>query len=159
MPQQKRKTSKKRRRIPEKSNIPKDLIPESYVPTQYIDNISLYEQENVDLLETIDGIEWDRDQFQQDFPHLAEELEDANLIYPMDAVRWEDEKSIGENSPHPEEPNLESLLLRSKDEGEAIEIVRYLEKQGEVSTSEAAKLISQIKSKGLEAVQRKLRKK
>ena len=145
-----------------KGKLADELMPESCVPNQYDDNISLYAQENVDLLETIDGIEWDRNQFQQDFPHLSEELQDANLNYPMDAVRWEDEECAEEEkSPprHPEEPTLNSLLRRSKSEKEAIEIIQYLKKQEELSPREATRLISQIESKGLKAVQRKLGKK
>ncbi|NVM54177.1 MAG: DUF2095 family protein [Candidatus Helarchaeota archaeon] len=161
MPQKKRKTSKKRRKkIIKNDFIDKNVVQsrtptEPCIPNQYDDNISLYERENVDLLETVDGIEYDGDQFRLDFPHLAAELQDADLIYPMDAVRWDTKECVEEDIRPPEEPTLDSLLRRSKTEEEAIEIIEYFEKRGEVNHPKATKLISKIKSKGLETLQRK----
>ena len=111
MPKKKRKTSKKqkkptKRRSPttkkRKSPVsevidpiqPEDPLSPNWC-NQYEDNILLDNKENVDLLETIDGIDYNKDQFQQDFPHLSDELGDPNLQYPMDAVRWEDEEATG----------------------------------------------------------------
>jgi len=166
LPQKKRTSSKKRKRkTNQKTTNNENIIREEFpitsdplIPEQYDDNISFYERENVDLLDTIDGVEWDRNQFRQDFPHLADELQDDDRVYPIDAVRWEDEAPIDDEIGTPEEPNLNSLLHRCKTEEEAIEIIQYFEKQGELSFQEASKLISKIESKGLNAFQRKKRK-
>ena len=132
MPQKNPRTSKKRRKEIE-------------------DNPLLDERENVDLLDTIEGIDYDENQFRQDFPHLAGELGDPELNYPMDAVRWEDEVRAREELIRPEEPTVESLLRRSKTKEEAVEIINYLEKRGEISLSEAKKLRSALKTRGLKA--------
>ncbi|MHA1650432.1 MAG: DUF2095 family protein [Candidatus Helarchaeota archaeon] len=178
MPQKKRKTSKKRKVSSKKSmstdeklptsitgdidpeNISNSQRPESCIYNQYDNNISLYEKENMDLLETINGIEYDFDEFKRKYPHLAEELTDPNLLYPIDAVRWEDEECLPkEEFSRPEEPTVESLLRRSRTEEEALEIITFLEKRGEISSQKAKRLISTLKSKGLKAFQSKRKKK
>jgi hypothetical protein len=121
----------------------------------YADNIMIDEQENVDLLETIDGMEFEPTQFKQDFPHLAEELQGSRAAYSMDAVRWDEEANIQEEILPPEEPDIKSLLRRSKTEAEALEIIKYFEKRGEISPQEASKYISILNSKGLPAFRRK----
>jgi hypothetical protein len=130
------------------------------------------DRENVDLLDTIDGVDYDNGQFESDFPHLTKEIQNPDLLYPVDAVRWDDEKAEeeeeeeleeekGENKPRkdrfalPEEPNLKSLLRRSKSEKEAEEIIKYFEKRGEITPQEATKLLNTLQSKGLKALQSK----
>ena len=161
MAQKKRKTSKKRTKNKPKSTSAAEKIMKSVtsvlkepcVPDQFEDNITMYEKENVDLLDTIDGIEYDQSQFQEDFPHLAAELGNTNLNYPMDGVRWEDSDCAEPPSPRLEESSVVSLLQRSKTEEEAIEIVEFLKKRGDLTDHEASQLISIIKSKGLKAFQ------
>ncbi len=120
---------------------------------QYGDNISLYEEENMDLLDSIEGIEFEQEEFKKGYPHLAKEIIDPNLVYPVEAVRWHDEKSEPkEVEPDiPEEPTVESLIRRSKTEEEAVEIILYLEKRGEINSHEADRLINDIEKNGLEA--------
>lgn len=130
------------------------------------------DRENVDLLDTIDGVDYDAGQFESDFPHLTKEIQNPNLLYPVDAVRWDDEdaeeeeeenleEEAAEKKPRkdrfalPEEPNLKSLLRRSKSEKEAEEIIKYFEKRGDVTSQEATKLLNTLKSKGLKALQTK----
>ncbi|MFX1295550.1 MAG: DUF2095 family protein [Promethearchaeota archaeon] len=149
MPQKKGNTSKKRRKKQKKMNSAESF--ENGDTNQYDDNIQLYERENVDLLDSIDGINYDEDKFNHDFPHIAQELGDPELIYPMDAVRWENKDQIEEDFEPPEEPTVESLLRRSKTKEEALEIIKYLEKRGEISSREAKKLIVILNSKGLKA--------
>lgn len=127
--------------------------PSGYDP--YMDNIILDEQENMDLLNTIDGIDYDEDQFNEDFPHLSAELKGHRSAYPMESVRWEDEDSIQEEILPSEEPDITSLLRRSKTESEALEIIKYFERIDEISPREADKLKSLLKSKGLSAFRRK----
>ncbi len=162
MAEKKRKSSKKRNKkttetVPASEKIMdsiKSVLSEPCIPNQFEDNISLYEKENVDLLETVDAIEYDRTQFQQDFPHLTAEIDNTKLNYPMDAVRWEDEECAEPLPPRPEEPTVESLLRRSKTKEEAIQIIKYLEKQGEINNREASQFLSKLKSKGLKAFQK-----
>jgi len=129
-------------------------------------------RENVDLLDTIDGVDYDPGQFESDFPHLSREIQNPNLLYPVDAVRWDDEEPEEaeeedieeenvEKKPRKdrfalsEEPNLKSLLRRSKSEKEAEEIIKYFEKRGDITPQEATKLLASLQSKGLKAVQGK----
>jgi len=119
------------------------------------DDLVLDEKENVDLLETIDGIEYDPNQFKEDFPHLADELQGDGSSFSMDAVRWDEEAHIQNEILPSEEPNIESLLRRSKTEAEALEIINYFEKRGEISSQEASKFMSLLKSEGLNAFRRK----
>lgn len=133
------------------------------------------DRENVDLLDTIDGVDYDPDQFGSDFPHLKKEIQDPNLLYPVDAVRWDDEVAKEEEEDLEEEkdlesekaekkqrkdrfatleePNLKSLLRRSKSEKEAEEIIKYFEKRGDITPQEATKYLSTLQSKGLKAFQ------
>jgi len=138
------------------------------------DTIMPEDRENVDLLDTIDGVDYDAGQFESDFPHLKKEIHDPNLLYPVDAVRWEDdddedeeeaeeglEAETVEKKPRKdrfallEEPNLKSLLRRSKNEKEAEEIIKYFGKRGEITPQEASKLLATLQSKGLKAFQSK----
>ncbi|TFG06023.1 MAG: DUF2095 domain-containing protein [Promethearchaeota archaeon] len=157
MPKKKQKGASKRK-LDDKdtfeSDYPEDpdsIIAEPCIPDQYEDNISSYERENMDLLDTLDGLEYERDQFDQDFPHIAREVGNASLNYPMDAVRWNDEECAAPESSLSEEADVLSLLRRSRSEKEALEIIRYLEKRGEISPFEADKLQTQLKKKGLKA--------
>jgi len=143
---------KKRKSIQGKIQPPNKPDAEPCIPNQFKDNISIYEQENMDLLDTIEGVDYERDQFQRDFPHLASELENANLNYPIDAVRWEDEECTP-IIPPPEEPTVESLLRRSKTQEEAQEIIEYLKKRGEITSKEAQNLLTLLKKRGLKAFQ------
>ena len=129
------------------------------------------DRENIDLLDTIDGVDYDAGQFDVDFPHIKKEIQNPNLLYPVDAVRWDDEvaeeeeedleEEKAEKKPSKdqfalsEEPNLKSLLRRSKSEKEAEEIIKYFEKRGEITSQEATKLLSTLQSKGLKAFQSK----
>jgi len=136
-----------------------------YLSDQFKDDVIDDQYENVDLLDTIDGVDYDPDQFREDFPHLTEEIQNPNLLYPVDAVRWDDEEPLEEIQEEikpkkgiyttPEEPNLKSLLHRCKTEQEALEIIKYFEKREEISSEEAEKLISILQSKGLKAFQGK----
>jgi len=161
MAQKKRNSSKKRSKKKPRTTAASEkiiksitsVLSESCVPDQDEDNITMYEKENVDLLDTIDGIEYDSPQFQQDFPHLTAELGNTNLNYPMDAVRWEDEDCSELPPLRPEESTVLTLLQRSKSEEEAIEIIEFLKKRGDLTDHEASQLISLIKSKGLKAFQ------
>lgn len=129
-------------------------------------------RENVDLLDTIDGVDYEAGQFESDFPHLAREIQNPNLLYPVDAVRWDDEEAEEEPEEDveeekvemkprkdrvalPEEPNLKSLLRRSKNEKEAEEIIKYFEKRGDITPQEATKLLTTLQTKGLKAIQSK----
>ena len=130
---------------------------------QFEDDMMEDQPENVDLLDTIDGLDYDSDQFQEDFPHLSKEIQNPHLLYPVDAVSWDDEEPLEEEAKEEEvkpkkgrftpleEPTLKSLLSRSRTEEEALEIIKYFEKREEISSSEADKLISTLRSKGLKA--------
>ncbi len=169
MPRSKRKTSKKRRkRSPQK----KDTDPLAVSPLDegldslqngqceadlYQDNIALYEATRgapVDPLNRIEGIGYETEEFRRRYPHIAEELGDSDLVYPIDEVKWDDEEECAEDDiSRPEEPTVESLLRRSKTPKEAKEIITYLEKRGELSPANAKKLLKILKTRGLKAFQ------
>ena len=79
MPQKKRKGQKKKRKSAIKNKSADQefrqrsfpTISQPCVPNQFEDNLSLLERENMDLLETVNGIDYDSDQFQQDFPETG----------------------------------------------------------------------------------------
>ncbi len=133
----------------------KTVRPVKRTTDQYDDNISLYEEENVDLLDTIEGVGYEEEEFQKQYPHITDEMGDPNRSYPVDSVRWEEDELVEEEVLPPEEPTLDSLLSRSKSEEEALEIIKYLEKQGQVTPQDAKKLISTLKTEGLQAFKRR----
>jgi hypothetical protein len=167
MPRSKRKMSKKRRKkSPQKkegdalSISPLDDGLDSFqdghrAADLYQDNIALYEASKgapVDPLNRIEGIGYETEEFRGRYPHIAEELGDSDLIYPIDEVRWDDQKeSAEEDISRPEEPTVESLLRRSRTPEEATEIINYLEKRGELSPAEAKKLLKILNTRGLKA--------
>lgn len=141
--------------------------PNQYLSDQPEDDMMEDQHENMDLLDTIDGVDYESDQFQEDFPHLSREIQNPSLLYPVDAVRWDDKETLEEEEEEaelkpkqgsytpPEEPNLKSLLRRCKTEQEALEIIKYFEKREDISSQEAEKLITTLQSKGLKAFQSK----
>ncbi|MHA1275600.1 MAG: DUF2095 family protein [Candidatus Helarchaeota archaeon] len=166
MARSKRRPSKKRKKKASKKKLPAaselsplderfDLLEDGQCEADlYRDNLELYEQTkgpSVDPLDQIDGIGYDVKEFHQQYPHLAEELNNSDLIYPIDEVRWNEEECVNSEITPPQEPTVESLLRRSRTPKEATEIIKYLEKRGEISSTDAKKLLKILKARGLKA--------
>jgi hypothetical protein len=93
-------------------------------------------------------MDFDDTEFKRKFPHLYEELEDST-------------SGESEGSENPESQNTEphvsdtysadaiSYIRRARTNEEAIEVVNYLRKRGELSETDASGIIKQVKERGL----------
>ncbi|MEM1657861.1 MAG: DUF2095 family protein [Candidatus Jordarchaeales archaeon] len=85
-------------------------------------------------------MEYDRKRFREEFPHLAKELEEAEGIrIPIRGIRTCEIKDI----------DVVRLLRRCDNEEQALEIIEYLRKRGEITEEYAAQILKQLKEKGL----------
>ena len=88
-------------------------------------------------------VEYDFKEFHDSLPNLS-----AELISPKD-----DSPDIVisgvEYSNLPQDPEVFDFLQRCETEIQALEIISYMEKQGEISSNEASEILQQLKSKGI----------
>ncbi len=93
----------------------------------------------------------DKKQFKKMFPRLAEELEVEKQKINITSVRSDREtaekaltrKFIGYN------PDVIDFIRRCDHRRQAVEIIGYLEKRGEISRSYARRLRKQLREKGV----------
>jgi len=93
----------------------------------------------------------DKERFKRMFPHLTEEMTDEKNRLTMKAVRSDPEsgEKAASNTLEGYEPDIIDFLRRCDNEKQAIEVINYLEKKGEISSNHAAKLKKQLKEKGV----------
>ncbi|RLF24438.1 MAG: DUF2095 domain-containing protein [Thermoprotei archaeon] len=80
------------------------------------------------------------------FPHLAKEIEDGVMTFPIGGVRW---SNRSEEYDELRNPDVISFIRRCRTEKEAEEIIDYMERRGEISHEYAESLRRQLREKGL----------
>lgn len=90
------------------------------------------------------------DEFRKDYPALAKELEAGETQeYQIDGVRVMSEKSDKPQEPRTYIPSVVDYIRRCDTVSQALEIVDYLVKSGELTNSMARDIKRQLKSEGL----------
>ena len=93
----------------------------------------------------------EKKRFLRMFPHLAKELETGDCGTKINSVR--SDPTTGEKAVSKRfkgyTPDVIDFLRRCDKEKQAEEIIRYLEKRGEISLEYARKLRKQLKEKGV----------
>lgn len=97
-------------------------------------------------------VEYDREDFQNSFPHLSDELTNKKRKSGVQIG------GVSYNNMPPEDPKLADFILRCSTDEEAMEIINFLEKQNEITSLEAEKTRKQLKSEGLASFGPKKRK-
>jgi hypothetical protein len=93
----------------------------------------------------------DRERVKRLFPNLANELEQSENKIPVNSIRTDSstaEKAVAENFCH-YTPDIVDFIRRCDTEQQAIEIIVYMEKRGEVDKEYARCLRQQLKEKGV----------
>lgn len=94
---------------------------------------------------------FDKESLKKMFPNLAEELDGDDNIIPINSVRTDTRN--GENASSKDyvhyEPDVIDFIRRCNMSKQAMEIIDYMEKRGEIKKRFAAKLRKQLKDKGL----------
>jgi hypothetical protein len=93
-------------------------------------------------------MEFDEREFKRKFPHLYEELEDSP---PTEEADSESPESMDTEKDKSGEyiPEFRSYIRRARTNDEAVEVVNYLRKRGELSEKHASGLLKQIKEQGV----------
>lgn len=88
----------------------------------------------------------ERDEFKKRYPALAKEVEGgkgkADLRFQVQAPK-EERRFAGYT------PSVIDFLRRCSDDEEALEIIEYMRRRGEVSVKEAEELCAQLEEKGV----------
>jgi len=88
-------------------------------------------------------------------PHLAKEMISSESDVLIEGVRWEEtnrtQQSIAADKPRfsGHSPDVVDFLRRCATDEEAIQIIDFLEKQGEISTIHAKELRRQLQTQGV----------
>ncbi|MHA1594696.1 MAG: DUF2095 family protein [Candidatus Baldrarchaeia archaeon] len=93
------------------------------------------------------GIEMDPETFRKIFPALAEEVFSGVAKCSISGVRSEGTSYVDELR----NPDVISFIRRAKSVDEALEVIDFLEKRGEISKEYADRLRKQLREKGLES--------
>ncbi len=94
-------------------------------------------------------VEYEKDEFRRKFPSLAKEMGGAGTIR-IDAVRTsvkEAEKAA--HSVQGYDPTVIDFIRRCETDEQAIEIINFLERRGEIESSYAKRLRIQLVRRGL----------
>ncbi len=91
-------------------------------------------------------LEMPEEEIKKKFPNLAKELENS---------AEEGQEIKAKPSPSGYEPNVFDFLARCENNSQAIEIVDYLEKRGELPKTEADSLRKRINEKGVRSMVKK----
>lgn len=90
------------------------------------------------------------DEFRQSFPALTKELEEGNTqSFKIDGVRTMSEESDQGQEKQTFTPDVVDYIRRCDTVPQAVEIVDFLAKQGEITAAQAKAIKSQIKTEGL----------
>ena len=96
-------------------------------------------------------MKYDKEKFKEMFPALFKEIEEKTKSLPITGVSSEEAEII-----EPEEiiseltnPDVIGFIRRCKTEEEALEIINFCERRGEITPQYARKLRKQLKEKGL----------
>ncbi len=80
------------------------------------------------------------------FPHLAKEIEDGVMTFPIGGIRWSHRSN---NFDELRNPDVISFIRRCKTVQEAEEVIAFMEARGEISHEYAKQLRKQLKESGL----------
>ena len=93
----------------------------------------------------------DKEKFRKLFPHLAAELENNVMSHPITSIRTD--VDAGERAAAKRfagyDPDVIDFIRRCDTIEQAKEIIAFLEKRGEISSSYANKLRKQLRDKGI----------
>jgi len=93
-------------------------------------------------------IEMDLDEFRRNFPHLASEILDEKGI----KMKVYFKKAKKQSDPwRGYNPTVIDFIRRARCEEEALEVIDFMEKRGEISKEYAESLRKQLKEKGLKS--------
>lgn len=85
------------------------------------------------------------EEFKKKYPNLAKEIEESNFI----RIKIESPKGVQKDRFRGYNPGVIDFLNRCSTEEEGIEIIRYLEKRGEISPEYALRLRIQLIKYGI----------
>jgi len=93
----------------------------------------------------------EKEKFKRMLPHLAEEMSSEKNRIPIKSVRSEPEskEKAAASTFEGYEPDIIDFLRRCDNEKQALEVINYMEKRGEITSSHASKLKKQLKEKGI----------
>ena len=83
------------------------------------------------------------DEFRKKYPHLAKEILDGEGLYIRMKIKVKYDPWRGF------QPGVIDFIRRARNEKEALEVIDYMEKKGEISPKEAEALRKQLKERGL----------
>jgi len=87
----------------------------------------------------------DFDKLRKHFPHLADEIEKGkSKVYKIGGFRRE-----GEGFEELRNPDVISFIRRCDTDEQALEIINFMEKRGEITPEYASQLRSQLREKGV----------
>ncbi len=97
-------------------------------------------------------MEIDKEKFRLLFPNLAREMEERASL-KINSIRSETE--VGDSAATTDArgytPDVIDFLRRCSKEEEAVEIIEYLQRRGEISKAYSEKLLKQLFEKGLKS--------
>jgi hypothetical protein len=92
----------------------------------------------------------DDDEFRQNFPALSKELEEGSTkSFKIDGVRTMSEETEQDQEKQTFTPDVVDYIRRCDTVPQAIEIVDFLTKQGEITAAQAKAIKGQIKTEGI----------
>jgi hypothetical protein len=93
----------------------------------------------------------DKERFKRMFPYLSEEMISEKSRLPIKSVRSDPESGEKAASSTFEgyDPDVIDFLRRCDNEEQAIEVINYMERKGEITSIHAARLRKQLKEKGV----------
>jgi len=92
------------------------------------------------------------EKFKKLFPKITEEFEkNETKSIRIDAVRWSRTEEYSPSEYELKNPNVISFIRRCSSNEEALEIIDFMEKRGEISSEYAENLRSQLDKEGLES--------
>lgn len=92
----------------------------------------------------------DDDEFRQNFPALSKELEEGSTkSFKIDGVRMMSEEPEQGQERQTFTPDVVDYIRRCDTVPQAMEIVDFLTKQGEITATQAKAIKSQIKTEGI----------
>lgn len=95
------------------------------------------------------SISYNREELNQFFPHLSDEIVEKNSFLPVDSIQMEmenDQEQINSNLPSQElvNPNVLDFIRRCKNVEDAIKIVDFLFKRNELTEKEYVDLKEKV---------------
>lgn len=88
--------------------------------------------------------------FRKRFPHLAEEIEDRTKVLSLDSVRSDPKEAERiASSDRAVKPTVIDFIRLCDEDEEAVEIIDFFEKRGELKPEYAERLRKQLANRGL----------